>query len=432
VTTWPAAVGGPTAVPPRDVSPRAADRPAVLAVATSPGRNIDVLPLTLTREGRIADPRQIQRIQQRLPEATDCFVFCPGWLDDEGEAAREAARFFTLLDLALAPAGERVLPLRVGLYWPSKPHAASRRPADIGFGSAIAGTLGRPNRSGRSVAALLAALCRDEIPASVEEEAELDLLLRRLLTAQSARGALPISAFHALSFWLMKRRAGEVGERLGRECLSPLWRSLTWAPRLHLIGHSFGARLATSAVLGGARPTSLTLLLAAFSAFAFAPAVPSFERPGVYHRVLGERSVSRPIVVLRSIHDTTLRTFYPASIGTGQASRLIGRKGAGSPSAGRHGHARTSVATSALGAVGARGVGAPEIDLLQAQQTGIPSYPIVNVDGSSLVRARDRLMGAHRNIHHPEVAMLIGMAAGVLVGGPAGPRPVPVDPRVQR
>jgi hypothetical protein len=389
---------------------------------------MEVLPLTLTREGRIADERQVQRLQRRLPEATDCFVFCHGWLDDEGEAAREAARFFTLLDLVLAPAGERVLPLRVGLYWPSKPYATSRRPAEIGFGSAIARTLGWPNRSGRSVAALLAALCRDEVPASVEEEAELDLLLRRLHAAESARGALPISAFHALSFWLMKRRAGEVGERLGRECLAPVWRSLTWAPRLHLIGHSFGARLATSAVLGGARPTSLTLLLAAFSAFAFAPAVPSFERPGVYHRVLGERCVSRPIVVLRSIHDTTLRTFYPAPAGTGQVGRLIGRRGAGSPSAGRHGHARTIVATSALGAVGARGVGAPEVDVLQAQQTGIPSYPIVNVDGSRVVKASDFLLGAHRDIFHREVAALVAMAAGLLVGGPDGARPKPVDP----
>jgi hypothetical protein len=76
----------------------------------------------------------------------------------------------------------------------------------------------------------------------------------------------------------MKRRAGDVGERLGRECLAPLWRSLSRAPRLHLVGHSFGAKLVTSAVLGGARLESLTLLLGAFSAFAFAPEIPRFDR----------------------------------------------------------------------------------------------------------------------------------------------------------
>jgi pimeloyl-ACP methyl ester carboxylesterase len=72
----------------------------------------------------------------------------------------------------------------------------------------------------------------------------------------------------------MKRRAGEVGERFAREWVAPLWRALSRPPRLHLIGHSFGATLVTSMALGGVRPASLTLLLAAFSAFAFAPSIP--------------------------------------------------------------------------------------------------------------------------------------------------------------
>src|SRR5262249_61580762 len=67
------------------------------------------------------------------------------------------------------------------------------------------------------------------------------------------------------------------------------------------------------------------------------------------------------------------------------------------------------VATSALGAVGARGVGAPELDLIDVQQTGIPEYPIVNVDGSRVVRAREPLVGAHRDIYHREVATLVAM-----------------------
>ena len=74
----------------------------------------------------------------------------------------------------------------------------------------------------------------------------------------------------------MKRRAGAVGERFGREHLGPFWDALPCGrPRLHLVGHSFGAKLLTSAVLGGVHPRSLTLLQAAFSAFAFAPEVPN-------------------------------------------------------------------------------------------------------------------------------------------------------------
>ena len=181
----------------------------------------------------------------------------------------------------------------------------------------------------------------------------------------------------------------------------------------------------TSIVLGGVKPESLTLLLAAFSAFAFAPEVPGFDRPGFYCRVLAERRVAGPIAVLRSDHDQALSTLYGAlNIDVDRH----GRPRAQVPKSGRAGYRAATVAASALGAVGARGVGAPELDLLDVQQTGIPSYPIVNVDGSRVVKASDFLLGAHRDIFHREVATLVAMAAGLLVGGPDGPRPKPVDP----
>ena len=59
------------------------------------------------------------------------------------------------------------------------------------------------------------------------------------------------------------------------------------------------------------RPQSLTLLLAAFSAFAFAPDIPSFDRLGFYHRVLEDEQVRGPIVVLRSTHDRALGLLVP-------------------------------------------------------------------------------------------------------------------------
>ncbi len=340
----------------------------------------------------------------------------------------------------LAPLRERVSPLRVGLHWPSKPFAdpdltrgapagglwpeLERRAAD---GSRRRHRMnGSRGRARHSDLALLRDLCAAEVPRSPEEEAELDALGRLLAGAERERGGL-ISPFQAFSFWAMKRRAGDVGERLGRECLAPLWRSLSRAPRLHLVGHSFGAKLVTSAVLGGARPESLTLLLAAFSAFAFAPEVPRFDRPGFYCRLLAERQVQGPIAVLRSDHDTALATFYRALTGGGE----VGRRREGSRSPGRR-TLTEAVATSALGAVGARGVGAPELDLVDVQRTGLPEYPIVNVDGSRVVRAREPFVGAHRDIYHREVATLVAMAAGLLVGGPDGARPRPLDPRIER
>jgi hypothetical protein len=86
------------------------------------------------------------------------------------------------------------------------------------------------------------------------------------------------------------------------------------------------------------------------------------------------------------------------------------------------------VATSALGAVGARGVAAPDVTLEEVQRIGLPQHPVVNVDASGIVRARAPLVGAHRDIFHPEVATLVLLAAGVLVAGPDGLRPPPLDP----
>ena len=395
--------------------------------------------MTLTKDGRLANEAQVARLEKFAASATDCFVFCHGWLYDEAEARQDAARFFTLLDGVLEPLRERVVPLRVGLHWPSKPFAdpeLTRGAADDGLWPWLerrAGdgsrrrhmTNGLRGRAGDSNLALLRDLGASEIPRSPEEEAELDLLARRLAGAE--RGGFSVSPFQALSFWTMKRRAGDVGERLGRECLAPLWRSLTRAPRLHLVGHSFGAKLATSAVLGGARPESLTLLLGAFSAFAFAPEIPRFDRPGFYHRVLAERQVQGPIVVLRSDHDTALATFYSTLTGSDE----VGRRRDGARGPGRRTLTKP-VATSALGAVGARGVGAPELDLVDVQRTGIPDYRIVNVDGSRVVRASEAFVGAHRDIYRREVATLAAMAAGLLVGGPEGARPRPLDPLAAR
>ena len=415
--------------PEAGVTPAVRGRGRATAAPAPPRRGLDILPVTLTRDGRLANKIQLERVAKAAASATDCFLFCHGWLYDEAEAQRESARFFALLDGVLAPLRERIVPLRLGLHWPSKPFAGAgvaRGGVAPGLWPELERHVADGSRGRRSHAdrAILRDLCAAEIPRSAEEEAELDALARHLTRAERERGALPISPLHALSFWVMKRRAGEVGERFGREWVAPLWRSLSRPPRLHLIGHSFGAKLVTSMALGGARPASLTLLLAAFSAFAFAPSVPGFRRPGFYYPVLAERRVDGPIVVLRSDHDAALGTFYRRVTGSGEVDRAAGRK------AGRFDRVAT-VAASALGAVGARGVGAPEVDLLAVQRIGIPQYPIVNVDGSRVVTAGEALLGAHRDIFHREIAMLAAMAGGLLVGGPDGARPVPVDPLVR-
>jgi len=381
-----------------------------------------VLLLSLTRDGRLVDPRALDTLAEQLPTATDCLLFSPGWLVDPAEARAGAARFFSHVDHALRPLGDRVVPLRVAVHWPSRPFAGPERGSRAGTDEVspeLLGNLREARTRPGLIETLIAPLCEAEVPLGPEEEIELDALRRRVREG-ALRGGSTLAPIYGLSFWLMKRRAGQVGERLGREWLAPAFTALgSKAPRLHLIGHSFGAKLLTSSVLGGLRPDSLVLLQAAFSAFAFAEEVPSMRRLGFYHRLLAERLVSGPIVALRSAHDWALGTLYPAVTWGDQGDRAA-------PNRGRRRDVREVVARSAMGAVGLRGVGAPELDLVDAQRTGIPRH-VVTIDGSRVVTKNEQLIGAHCDIDHDEIATLVLLAAGLLVGGPDGARPRPVS-----
>src|SRR5206468_8924153 len=117
------------------------------------------------------------------------------------------------------------------------------------------------------------------------------------------------------------------------------------------------------------------------------------------HRVIADEQVRGPIVVLHSRHDRALGTLYRALAGSaevGRGRRVVSASGRQRARGARHaaaehredrrsvpgrlGHMSATVATSALGAVGARGVGAPDVDLVDAMTIGIPRYRIVNID----------------------------------------------------
>ena len=109
------------------------------------------------------------RVLEAARSATDCFVFCHGWLHDEAEARQEGARFFTLLDGALLLLRDRITPLRVVLHWPSKPVAD--QPGE----SLAEGLLTALRQIPAALSCALARqLCEAEVPEAPEEEAELD------------------------------------------------------------------------------------------------------------------------------------------------------------------------------------------------------------------------------------------------------------------
>ena len=125
-----------------------------------------------------------------------------------------------------------------------------------------------------------------------------------------------------LSYWTMKARAGTIGQTGLGPLLSGL-RAQSPEIRVHLMGHSFGARLVSFALAGIDAPAdspvaSLTLLQGAFSHWAFAGAANNpFGTPGTLN-ALGDR-VHGPLVATFTAYDWAVGVWYPkASFLAGQ------------------------------------------------------------------------------------------------------------------
>ena len=211
-------------------------------------------------------------------------------------------------------------------------------------------------------------------------------------------------ALRQLTYFEMKKRAGVVG----KQGLGPLLGRIAQADpevRIHLIGHSFGARLVSFALAGlpsGDSPVrSLYLLQGAFSHFAFADALPMDRSRGGALKGMAAR-VDGPLAASFSVHDTAVGRLYPlASLSSrddsaGFEDQLFRWGGMG------HDGAQAVDATVAtLGPVGT-------------------AYPFargrfVNLDGNGIITQGPAPSGAHSDIFHPELVWA-GLAAAGLVG----------------
>jgi hypothetical protein len=209
-------------------------------------------------------------------------------------------------------------------------------------------------------------------------------------------------ALRGLSYWQMKNRAGVVGAK----GLGPLIGRIAAdddfpTPRVHLIGHSFGARV-VSFTLAGLPPDdpspvkSVTLLEGAFSRFAFADVLP-FDSASTSGALAGKLArVDGPLTVCFSSHDTALSVSYPL------ASLASGDDAAG-----------VSDPLFRWRAIGS--LGAYDAPTLFVDRVGT-SYPfttgaILNVDSSAVVKTGPPPSGAHSDIFHPELAWIAASAA---------------------
>ena len=138
-------------------------------------------------------------------------------------------------------------------------------------------------------------------------------------------GARNLATF--TTYYSMKSRAGDVGEALA-DVLDGLAQA---APdvEIHLVGHSFGARLVTAAAAATevARPASMTLLQAAFSHNSFAR---NFDgsKDGGYRSVLTGGRVRGPIVVTHTRNDKAVGVAYALASRLGrQNANAVGDAG---------------------------------------------------------------------------------------------------------
>lgn len=143
----------------------------------------------------------------------------------------------------------------------------------------------------------------------------------------------PLQAFNDVlnvtTYYTMKDRAGNVGSR-GVAALIDAVASANTGARVHLAGHSFGARVVSAATATTNRPlSSVSLLQGAYSHRGLAAADPSIEMPeGAFRRALTGGFLRGPMVVTWTHNDKAVGLAYAI------ASRLARQVAAGIGDAG--------------------------------------------------------------------------------------------------
>lgn len=182
---------------------------------------------------------------------------------------------------------------------------------------------------------MLAPLPNLPVPPSVGGTLDLGGALSNAIQGPRAAIARLLNQF---TYFTMKQRAGTVGRKLGADVLSTL--TPTHPTRLHLIGHSFGARLVTAAA-AAFKPSallslqSLTLLEGAYSHNGLSS---DFDggQSGAFASVLTSQLVDGPISMSHTHNDSACTIAYPlasrlsrdVSQGLGDAQDVFGAMGA--------------------------------------------------------------------------------------------------------
>jgi hypothetical protein len=208
----------------------------------------------------------------------------------------------------------------------------------------------------------------------------------------TATGALG-SAFRLvnyLTFYQMKERAGVIGQGLNK-VLGKVRENHATLPII-LVGHSFGARVVTSAAARGANldPCSLILLQGAFSHNGFASKT-VWEKDGYFRAAFQEKRVSGPLIATYTANDQAVGTAYPIACRiAGQNANALGDANDPFGGIGRNGaiHLLTEEKGTAVKLLGETGV-----------------YVFDNAKANNLLA--DDFIHSHGDVTNPAVANVV-------------------------
>ena len=214
-------------------------------------------------------------------------------------------------------------------------------------------------------------------------------------------------ALRIATYWQMKQRAGIVGrEGLGR-VLAKLAESAK-TTRVHLLGHSFGARLVSFSLSGlpstaagdASQVKSLFLLQGAFSHYAFADRLPhDASRAGALKGMAGR--VDGPLLTTHSLKDLAVGLSYPAAsfVNRDDAAAAIDQ----------------GLRWGAMGHDGAQAVDAGAESLsAPGKKYALAKGKWLNLDGNKVIIHGGLPSGAHSDIVSPHTAWAALAAAGVV------------------
>jgi hypothetical protein len=334
------------------------------------GHVVDLYLLRFSDDGRLLSPQAQRHLVDHLGDYTEVFLFSHGWNNNFNDALAHYRDFIKGFGgQGVTPAGAR--PALVGVIWPSisflfpwedGPQIAARvntrfeemrRLVTSGLDPEAEARLSElvdgAGRLGPAEAREAASLVRAGWLSRVDPEegvtgprVEEIIDAWRLLDggaaanpadpddfgdagdAAGAAGSAPRAAaglgildprnlLRMGTVWAMKDRAGVVGARGVATLLRLLLNEMSGP--VHLIGHSFGARLLMSALVAGevSRPVrSMLLLEPAVNRWCFAPSVINTGRVGGYHHVLSR--VEQPILSTFSARDFPLHEAFHLAV----------------------------------------------------------------------------------------------------------------------